>query len=552
MVGVRTMELRPYQEQCLAAVRAAYRAGRRRVLVSLPTGTGKTVVFAHFPEFFAMKRRLLVLAHREELLEQARAKFEAAQVGLSVDIEQGSRHASENARVVIASVASLGRKHDRRLARLCPDDFYLIVVDEAHHAIAPTYRRIFEHFGLFESDTRRMLVGFTATPYRGDGRGLGEVFEDIVFARGIREMIGAGFLCRVRGWRVSTGVDLDAVRIRRGDFVESQLASTIDIAERNAAIIRARADFAPGRRTIVFCVNVEHSHSVAAAFRRAGVNAAAVWGAMPGDDRRATLRSFAEGSIEVLTNCNVLTEGFDEPRIGCVVMARPTQSQLLYAQMVGRGTRLHSEKDALVVIDIVDNTAKHRLAGLQQLFDLPAGLDLRGHDALTIAERVEDTQARLPWVDVSRVADVETLAIAAERIDLLELEPPAEVRPHSSFAWHSTAAGDYRLALPHGERLVLVRNLLGSWDVALLGAEGRTLLERQSTLEAAIARGDAFVETQRKDARKLVDVDAPWRRREPTERQQQLLGQLQIPVPASLNRGQASWIIALADARRRA
>ena len=371
-------ELRPYQRQCLERLRQRYRDGKRRLLVSLPTGTGKTVIFAQFPHYFRVKKRLLVLAHREELLEQARQKFHDVDPTLRVEIEQAGKRASADCKVVIASVPTIGRAGSARLAALAPQDFYLIVVDEAHHSVAKSYRAIFEHFHLFAPDTPRMLVGFTATPRRGDQQGLGKVFEEIAYKRSLEEMIRERFLCPVAGWRVASNVNLDAVQVRGGDFVESQLARVVDVAERNALLLRAYQDLARQRRCIVFCVNVAHAQDVAARFRDAGIRAAAVWGAMSKDQRRTTLADLSSGALEVVTNCNVLTEGFDEPRIDCILMARPTHSRLLYAQMVGRGTRLHPEKADLLVIDVADNSRTHTLAGLHALFDLNPALDLQG------------------------------------------------------------------------------------------------------------------------------------------------------------------------------
>lgn len=166
------------------------------MLVSLPTGTGKTVVFAALPAFFKMQKRMLVLAHREDLLAQAAAKFAAVAPELTVGIEQGSRPA--NARIVLASVPTVGREASSRLLRLPPDDFYLIVVDEAHHAVAAIYRRVVEHFGLFAEGIKRLLVGFTAMPRRGDKQALSEVFEEIAYARSLPEMVREGYLCPVR------------------------------------------------------------------------------------------------------------------------------------------------------------------------------------------------------------------------------------------------------------------------------------------------------------------------------------------------------------------
>jgi ATP-dependent helicase IRC3 len=261
----------------LTRIHEAYRTGKRRVVVSLPTGTGKTVVFAHFPQYFKMKKRLLVLAHREELLLQARNKFLDVDPGLKVEIEQSGSRASQDAKVVIASVPTLGRSGSSRLKQLNPDDFFLIVVDEAHHAVAPTYRRIFEHFGLFNADTPRYLVGFTATPRRGDKQGLGEVFQEVCYARDLREMILAGYLCHIAGWRVDSDTSLDEVKVRHGDFVESQLAAVVNTGDRNQLLVNAYRQYAKGRRTIVFCVDVEHAKAVSTTFQSAGFRAAAVW-----------------------------------------------------------------------------------------------------------------------------------------------------------------------------------------------------------------------------------------------------------------------------------
>src|SRR5262249_9217855 len=157
---------------------------------------------------------------------------------------------------------------------------------------------------------------------------------------------------------------------------------------------------------------------------QAGIRAAAVWGAMPKEERRTTLAQLSSGALEVVTNCNVLTEGFDEPRIDCILMGRPTRSRLLYAQMVGRGTRLHPGKPDLLVSDVADNSHKHTLAGLHALFDLNPALDLRGGNALVMADRLRAVAARYPWVDIQKIKTPQDLEFAAERIDLFRFEPP--------------------------------------------------------------------------------------------------------------------------------
>jgi superfamily II DNA or RNA helicase len=536
--------LRAYQSEALTAVRDAYRAGKRRVIVSLPTGSGKTVVFAHFPRFLKMKKRLLVLAHREELLQQARDKFRSIDPELKVEIEQATSHAAADAKVVIASVPTLARS-SARLSRLQPDEFSIVVVDEAHHAVAPSYRRIFDHFGLLEPSVSRYLIGFTATPRRGDKQGLGEVFEEVCYARDMREMIAERYLCPITGWRVDTDLSLDNVKVRHGDFIESQLARVVNMPLRNSLLVKAYRDFAPGRRAIVFCVDVAHAKDVHRAFAEAGIRAAPVWGELSRDQRRSTLAAFSAGEIDVVTNCNVLTEGFDEPRVDCVIMARPTKSKLLYAQMVGRGTRLDPSKKDLVVIDVADNSRTHQLPGLHSLFNLPLNMNLNGGNALKIERQIERLNRTQPWIDTSRVRTPEDLKLAAERIEFFNFEAPAEIRAHTHNTWHAVPGG-YRLGLPEGEWISIEPNLVDTWDIRLSTVHGREalLLSPAASLAAAVRSADGFVAVHRPDARRLVERSARWRNELPSDKQKQVLARNRIPVPAGLTRGQAAQMIA--------
>lgn len=536
------LNLRAYQTEALISVRDAYKAGKRRVIVSLPTGTGKTVVFAHFPSVLRMKKRLLVLAHREELLLQARDKFQSVDPELKVEIEQAGARATADAKVVIASVPTLARNASR-LSRLPPDEFSIIVVDEAHHAVAPSYRRIFDHFGLFEPRVSRYLIGFTATPRRGDKQGLGEVFEEVCYARDMREMIGEHYLCPITGWRVNTDLSLDNVKVRHGDFVESQLARVVNTPLRNNLLVKAYRDFAAGRRAIVFCVDVAHAKDVHNAFAEAGVRAAPVWGELSRDERRRTLARFSTGEIDVVTNCNLLTEGFDEPRVDSVIMARPTRSKLLYAQMVGRGTRLHPDKRDLMVIDVADNSRTHQLPGLHSLFNLPVNMNLNGGSVLEIERDVERLNRTQPWIDISRIHTLEDLKVAAERIEFFNFDPPAELRPYTQNTWHAVPGG-YRLSLPEGEWISIEPNLLDTWDIQLSTVrESATVLNRAESLAAAVQVADHFISANRPDALRLVERSARWRGELPSDKQKEVLTRNNIPLPAGLTRGQAAQMI---------
>jgi len=522
------------------------------LLISLPTGTGKTVVFATLPQFLKMKRRMLVIAHRQELLDQAAQKFAATSPHLSVGIEQAGRSAAPDARIVLASVPTIGREGSSRLLQLCPDEFYLIVVDEAHHAVAPTYRRIFDHFGLFEPEGKRLLVGFTATPRRGDKKGLDSVFQEVSYAKSLPDMVRAGYLCPLRGWRLSTSINIGSVSTRNGDFADAELASLVDVPERNQLIVEAYRELAWGRRTVIFCVNVAHVQALTLAFLEAGISAASIWGAMGREERSSVLQAFHEGSLDVLINCNVLTEGFDEPRVDCVLMARPTQSQLLYAQMVGRGTRLHEAKSDLIVIDVVDNTSRHKLAGLNALFDLPETLDLKGQSAIETADTLARVNSQAPWIDLSRVLAATELALVTERVDLFRFEPPDEIADFTDFAWCGLPDGGYRLNLSGGEWVALREDNLGQWSTEFLNFSAPVSAPRQQTLKKAIAWVDHFVAQNRRDVLAFLKVDAGWRRQPPTDKQLELLRRRKIPIVPDLTRGQASWLIgqsSLAKAR---
>jgi superfamily II DNA or RNA helicase len=308
------LPLRPYQQQAIDAVEDALRRGVTRPLIVLPTGTGKTQVFASL-----IARRggsALVLAHRDELLRQAAEKIALADptLGLGVGFVQAERD-DTTAPVVVGSVQTLARQ--ARLERL-PRHFDTIVVDEAHRAGARSYRRILEHL-----QDSPLILGVTATPQRADGR-LGKVWQEIVFQRGIAEMIAAGYLADVRGVRVGLeAVDLDAVAQASGDFDPDALGDALEQAAAPAHVVAAYREHAEGRKTVVFVPTVALAHRMASVFRDAGIPAEAVDGTTALERRRATLHRFRGGETRVLVNVAVISEGYDEPSIACVIMATP-------------------------------------------------------------------------------------------------------------------------------------------------------------------------------------------------------------------------------------
>lgn len=346
--------LRPYQQISISSVEAQFLGGTLRTLLVLPTGCGKTVVFAEIARReVARGGRVLVLAHRTELLDQAAQKLAA--VGVRATVEQGDRRASATAPVVVASVQTL---RGRRLEAYDRGAFALVIVDEAHHAIAASYRAILEHFA-----TSRVL-GVTATPDRSDGDALGKVFATTAHSYDMRTAIREGYLAKITARRVLVGdLDLSKVRTMRGDFDQGQLAELLTREKALHGVVTPLLELARDRRTLVFAVDVAHAHALAEVINRhRPASAIAVDGKAKPEDRAAAVSLFRAGKFQFLINCAIFTEGFDEPSVSCVAMARPTQSRGLYTQCIGRGTRLHPGKTDVLVLDFV-GASRHPLIG---------------------------------------------------------------------------------------------------------------------------------------------------------------------------------------------
>ena len=357
---------RPYQVSAIAAVEEQFRAGVKSTLVVLPTGTGKTIVLALLLLRYKLahegrRGRGLVIAHRTELIAQNAAKCRAA--GLTTSIEQGESRASRSSDVVVASVQTLQRS---RLERFAPDEFDYIVIDETHHAEAQGYQNIRNHFA------DALFLGLTASPMRLDGKPLGNTFQSVASALELRQAIADEWLVPIRARRIRiTDVDMSRVKAAHGDLSKEELGVVLRDAKALQGVVGPTLSMTGQRRTLIFAVDVAHAHALAELINEQKPGSAmALDGSMPDAKRRAILELYREGSFQYLVNCEVLTEGFDDPGIECVVLARPTISVALLIQMIGRGTRLKGQSYAescangkrdVLVLDIVGNL-KHRLA----------------------------------------------------------------------------------------------------------------------------------------------------------------------------------------------
>lgn len=500
------MQLRPKQVECLSAIREHYENGTARLLVILPTGTGKTVVFSQIPKWFPGKRTL-VIAHTEELVGQAADKMRHWNPTLRVGVEMADRRCSGSDDVVCASVATLGREGTQRLAQLDPKEFGALVIDEAHHAVADSYKRIVSHFGFGEGGEPdgRLLLGVTATSGRGDGQGLAQVFDRVAFQYSMLESIRDGYLCPPRGYRVRTGVSLDTVHTTAGDFQVNELAGAINTPARNKLVVKEWLNHGEDRQSVAFCADVQHAKDLADAFRSEGISADAIWGVDP--DRESKLRAHRDRRLRVLCNCAVLTEGYDDWQLGCIILARPTKSKLLFTQMVGRGARLPQGIDNLVearkagvalpkedfiVLDVTDNSGRHSLISLPSIFGLPPNLDLKGRTVVQAIDEIEAAEMARPDVDFSTLENLEDLQSYVERVDLFEVKFDPEVEANSELQWHKTPKGNYLILLPKGERVTITQNLLGHWDIHGT-VQGKTFEDSERELGAAFSSADNLI-----------------------------------------------------------
>jgi superfamily II DNA or RNA helicase len=340
------MVLKPHQVAARAAVFKKLAAGVSTMLCALPTGTGKTCFAVDVSRAFG---RTLFVVHREELIRQTVATVERVNPDCQIGYVVQGRHEIDPP-FVVGMVQTL----HNRLHKIPADHFDLVVIDEAHHSSARTWREVAEHF------TPKLRLGLSATPERLDGSDLSHLFSEVAFEMKLAEAVESGYLVKPLARQCLTACSLSGVRTVGGDLNEGDLAIAVDVLERNQFIVSKYQQHAPGRRAIAFAVNILHSKHIAEEFNAAGI--AADWIAGNSPDRAEKLARFAAGEIKVLASCMVLTEGFDDPGVDCVLLGRPTKSRPLFAQMIGRGLRLHPGKENCVALDFTDNCGRHQLA----------------------------------------------------------------------------------------------------------------------------------------------------------------------------------------------
>lgn len=532
------LKLRNYQAEAIDAAFAAWSEGMKRPAIVLPTGAGKTVVFAHLIKDFRMRApyrahsmgaergapgtRVMVLVHRDELADQAINKIRS----IAPDLDVGKVKAGDNeigADVMVCSVQTLAVKH--RLDALVGDQYSvygpvgLIITDECHHGSAPSYQKIYDAF------PEALNLGVTATMARGDGNGLGDVWDDVVYRKSVLWMISKGHLVDVKARTIDMDFQMGGIKKSRGDYQAGDLGRAMEDQHADEAIAKAYVEHAKDRPGVVFTPTVDTAELAAKSLNLAGIETAVITGETPREERQQIFRDFREGTVQVLANCMVLTEGFDAPWASCAVIARPTQSEPLYQQMVGRVLRTWpGKKDALVL----------HLAGsggtLRTLVDLDS------------------------TIHVEKVLDDETLAEAVER----EAEaagvaaPPGSVafdlkmREHdlfkgSLYAWSKTNKGV--LFIECGETTVFLwPEKAGTYSVCQKTRNGKWHRSSYQNLDlsTAMAWGEAIAEDY---ASFSVTRSASWRKAKPSDAQLNLAERLGIQGAETMRKGDLSQAI---------
>lgn len=545
------LRLRDYQRQAIDAVQAAHRGGMQRPAVVLPTGAGKTVIFSHMAAEFIRDnpgRRVLVLVHRDELADQAMSKLRSVAPHLGVGKVKAADD-DTHAQVVVGSVQTLSRQTrlDRLLAaQPAAGPIGLVITDECHHAAARSYLTIYQ--GL----PKALHVGVTATMARGDGVGLGSVWDDVVFSRSILKMISDGYLVDVRSLAIETELDLGSVKRSGGDYQAGALGAAMSEVGVPEQVARAVKEHAPERQSLVFTPTVATAHETAKELGNVGLPAGVVDGTTPREERREIYRAAEAGRLRALVNCMVLTEGFDMPQLDCVVVARPTTSTPLFIQMAGRGLRTHPGKRDCLLMNVAGSSGR-----ISTLIDLEDGAVMprsaRPLESLTeAAERAEQEAA----AEAARLKGLETLKpatfrLAAKTVDLFG---------GSDQTWLRTNGG--AMFVPAGEngQIVLWPSRQPSedgqrlWDVVHVpakrrGPDGKPLAWERLHEGHTLGTAMAWAETEADDFSGFnVRTGAAWRKKRASQGQLDLARRLGLVVSEDTRAGTVGDMLSVAFA----
>ncbi|KAI1344576.1 P-loop containing nucleoside triphosphate hydrolase protein [Xylariaceae sp. FL0016] len=569
------IRLRDYQEECIQSVLASLHQGQKRLGISLATGAGKTVIFTQLIDRITSSSKLasqtLILAHRRELVEQAARHCNLAYPGKSVEVEMGSIHASGNADITVASVYSI--ISGDRINKFDPRRFKLVLVDEAHHIVAPGYLSTLKHFGLDQKHAESpVLVGVSATFSRFDGVRLGAAIDEIVYHKDYVDMISENWLTNVIFTTVESTADLSKVKKgANGDFKPGDLSKVVNTDHINEITFRSWLAKARERKsTLVFCADLSHVSGLTRTFRQHGIDARFVTGDTPKAERGERLEAFRRQEYPVLINCGVFTEGTDIPNIDCVILARPTRSRNLLVQMIGRGMRLSPSKVNCHIIDMVSSLATG-IVTTPTLFGLdPSELvkEVSVDDMNKLKARKQAEEARVK--DVLSTSSSSPAAGTSGSIAFVEYDSVFDlisdtsgeqhIRAISRNAWVQVGPHKYILSGPSGTFIRLEKEEAEDADESKYTANEIKALPRgvsrspfakpRRILEAtsfsdAVHGADSYA--SEKYPNMVISRHQPWRRGPPTEGQLKVLNQFRREdeklEPNDISKGKAADMI---------
>lgn len=554
---------RPYQTEWLQNTVDAIERGSNRLLGIGATGTGKTMYFSKLPRAIGMLpwEQMVVLVHREELVFQNAEKLRLCNPDLRVGIEKAEMRADPDADVIVASVQSIGKnKVDengqwvwcKRLQKFNPETVKCLVIDEVHHGIAASYCSVLRYFGMYRQEDRynnpdKIFIGVTATPNRPDGIGLEVICDEIVFDSPLRSMIEQGWLVDLKAYRIDTLTDISDVSVNAGEFNTAELEGKVNTPGRNRLIVKKYLELGEEQKALAFTVDVQHAVDLAAEFRQAEKRFAAVSGATPRDERREIFRAIKRGGpdgLQGITSCGVTIEGYDEPTIGCLLMAGPTKSIIKYTQSIGRGTRPSPSPEDLavlnerraaalmagrkpeplpwikpycIVLDFADLSGRHQVNTLASLFGLKPDFNMKGRKVVETLEKVDRivAKAKAP-VQVEMYSSVDDLQSATERIDLFAKPTvPEVITGMSQYAWVTGVTGGFQISL-ESAILRVSKNMLGQYEVSRSKNGSKSVLGKANELGEALKFADAQIPAAE---RSILQADAKWRYLPPNDKQ---------------------------------
>ena len=554
------ISFRDYQKQCFANVASDYAEGHRRILLHAATGLGKTILISNIIDnvISLNGKKAMILAHREELLDQACKKFQKVHGAgkFRIGFEAAERQASPRDDVIIASVPTIGRTGSKRLKKFNPNDFKIIATDEVHHSSAASYQNIYKHFLNRNPDI--VHVGLTATPVRTDGLDIAELFDVVSFRKTLLDAIKDGWLANIRGYAVKSNEDLNGIKTQAGDFAQRELQNRVNTSDRNQLIFDAYKAYMNDRGCVVFCVGIEHAQEVCDIFNRHGISAATINQKTPKRERKQILLDFESGKIKVLTNMGVLTEGWDSFQVGGIIMARPTKSALLYTQVIGRGLRLDKDiapwKDECTLVDIVDAYKSRAQKTVSSIAGSLTVIDLDG-STVTEAQEIFAKAMELGF-DVNAktsLKEIEEKFISKNFLAEFELVDEG-LSPYKYMCVNTPDGQDNVIMLPNGYKLTIHQNLISKYDVTLSkGKHQWEIYNNVQYYEKAFKIADTYIdynltekdEHGNMDTRKLslLKRQQRWHGDPATEKQKELMKKLKMTFADDITKGEAGKML---------